>query len=204
MNWFLVALSKYAVFSGRACRREYWYFFLFFFAGYLALYIIDAAAELSIPNQGVGLLSGLFSLVLLLPLWAVTVRRLHDTGRSGWWTLLGAVPILGGLILLFFVAEDGDPKENRYGKSPKKIIASAEFTSQQQTTASFCTECGKPLAIDMIYCPTCGKKREYIDSRSRLASDAGKWVKKAEVGWQSWPVVAFIVAFLFFVYILRS
>lgn len=68
---------------------------------------------------GLGALSGLYSLIVFLPGLAVSVRRLHDTGHSGWYYLLTFIPILGALFLLYFFVSDSAPEENRYGKSPK-------------------------------------------------------------------------------------
>ncbi|HEY0663484.1 MAG TPA: DUF805 domain-containing protein [Thiobacillaceae bacterium] len=116
MNWFLTALKKYAVFSGRSRRSEYWYFVLFYLVIYIALAVID-----NMLNAGAsfGLLSGIFSLVMLIPSLSVGVRRLHDTDRSGWWLLIGLVPILGAIALIAFAAQDSQPGDNRFGPSPK-------------------------------------------------------------------------------------
>ncbi|MGW0999456.1 DUF805 domain-containing protein [Streptomyces sp. NPDC002523] len=112
MSWFIEALKKYAVFSGRARRSEYWYFFLF----YIILYAVFLGVGLAIK---VPALVAIVALGLLLPAWGVTVRRLHDTGRSGWWILLGWVPFL----LLIFSCLDSEPGENKYGSNPKETPA---------------------------------------------------------------------------------
>jgi len=121
MNWFLLALSKYTVFSGRSQRSEYWYFVLFGFLISIGLAIIDVATGLVDPQQGIGLFSGIFSLALLIPNIAVGVRRLHDTGRSGWWVLLAFIPIIGAIVLIVFYAQDSQPNENRFGPNPKVL-----------------------------------------------------------------------------------
>ena len=109
MNWFLIALKKYAVFSGRANRPEYWYFTLF----YMLLLIVLMVVEMAIGIPGVLSLVG--SLALLLPSLAVSVRRLHDVGKSGWWMLIALVPLIGAIVLLIFFVKKGEAGENRFG-----------------------------------------------------------------------------------------
>lgn len=119
MQWFLKALKQYATFSGRAQRSEYWFFGLFYLIAFIVLAIIDSITGTLSPEMGMGLLSGLFALGLLLPSLAVTVRRLHDTSRSGWWLLIAFVPLIGGIVLIVFMAMDSTPGENAYGPNPK-------------------------------------------------------------------------------------
>jgi uncharacterized membrane protein YhaH (DUF805 family) len=123
VNWYLEALRKYAVFSGRARRKEYWMFCLFYVIFAIVLVIIDSI--LGIGGEDGGLLSGLFVLAMLIPSIALTVRRLHDTDRSGWWLLIGLVPLIGGIILLVFTVEDSQSGENRYGPNPKSATATS-------------------------------------------------------------------------------
>jgi len=118
MNWYLAVLRKYAEFSGRARRREYWLFALFNLLITIALAFVDMAAGL-MHETGYGLLSGLYSLAVLIPSIAVSVRRLHDTGRSGWWLLIALVPIVGVIVLLVFMLLDSQPGDNGYGPNPK-------------------------------------------------------------------------------------
>jgi uncharacterized membrane protein YhaH (DUF805 family) len=125
MNWYLEVLKKYAVFSGRARRKEYWMFFLFNLIITVVLALIDSLMGTFSPQAGLGLLSGLYSLAVLIPSIAVTVRRLHDTGRSGWWILIGLIPIIGGIVLLIFMVLDSQPGENQYGPNPKATTAIA-------------------------------------------------------------------------------
>ena len=99
-------LGKYATFSGRARRSEYWWWVVFSFIW----------AWIPLVNLILGLL-------LFLPSLAVAVRRLHDTGRSGWWLLLGLIPLIGAIVLIIFYATDGQPGENQYGPNPKEKIA---------------------------------------------------------------------------------
>lgn len=119
MNWFIAALKKYATFSGRAQRAEYWYFVLFNMLFLMGLTISDGIAGTFSAEAGIGLLSGIYSLGILSPSVAVGVRRLHDTGRSGWWLLIGIIPIIGGIVLLIFFVQDSAPGENSYGPNPK-------------------------------------------------------------------------------------
>ena len=125
MNWYLDVLKKYAVFSGRARRKEYWMFFLFNLIITVVLILIDSLMGTFSPQAGLGLLSGLYSLAVLIPSIAVTVRRLHDTGRSGWWILIGLIPIIGTIVLLIFMVLDSQPGENQYGPNPKATTATA-------------------------------------------------------------------------------
>ncbi|MDH4322283.1 MAG: DUF805 domain-containing protein [Desulfobulbaceae bacterium] len=117
MRWYLQVLRKYAVFAGRAGRQEYWWFFLFNLVFSLALGLVEIVTGWF--GAGIGLLSALYSLAMCVPSLAVTVRRLHDTGRSGWWVLVGLIPLLGVVVLLVFMVRDGAPGENQYGPNPQ-------------------------------------------------------------------------------------
>ncbi|MFF0090297.1 DUF805 domain-containing protein [Streptomyces canus] len=114
MNYFLDALKKYAVFSGRARRKEYWMYALFVGIIYAVLLGIGIAAKMV-------WLPIIFYVAILLPSLAVTVRRLHDTGRSGWWILFGLVPLVGGITLFVFSVLDSEPVDNKYGPNPKAL-----------------------------------------------------------------------------------
>lgn len=117
MDWFFVALRKYAVFSGRARRKEYWFFQLFLL---LLILLVAAVAELlgSAAEGGLSVVVGIGFLALVIPSIAVTVRRLHDTGRTGWWILMGFVPFIGDIVLLIFAVLPSQEGENQYGPSP--------------------------------------------------------------------------------------
>jgi uncharacterized membrane protein YhaH (DUF805 family) len=123
MNWYLDVLKKYADFNGRARRKEYWMFFLFNVIITIVLMIVDGILGTSAVPGTLGLLGALYSLVLLIPGIAVAVRRLHDTGRSGWWILIGLVPFVGFIVLIVFMVQDGTPGENQFGKNPKMVTA---------------------------------------------------------------------------------
>ena len=119
MNWYLEVLKKYAVFGGRARRKEYWYFFLFNALIGIVLAIVYGVTGTLVPGAGIGLLGGLYSLAVFIPGFAVTVRRLHDTGKSGWWLLIFLVPLVGVIVFLVFMVKDSQPGENQYGPNPK-------------------------------------------------------------------------------------
>lgn len=123
MKWYLGVLKKYAVFGGRARRKEYWYFSLFSFIVQLLFLVIDYSIGTLDLNTGTSLLFAIYGVVVTIPCMAVSVRRLHDTGRSGWWFLIGLVPIVGALALLVFLLQDSKPGENQYGPSPKTEAA---------------------------------------------------------------------------------
>lgn len=146
-NWYFEVLKKYAVFSGRARRKEYWMFQLFNSLIYTVLYVGEAlATDFSRGSYYGGILTGVYSLAVLLPNLAVGVRRLHDTGRSGWWLVLPSASMIVGLflflslydeygqsvlwftsalffvptiVLIIFLIQDGQHRENRYGPDPK-------------------------------------------------------------------------------------
>lgn len=119
MNWFITALKKYATFSGRSQRSEYWYFLLFYLIIYLVLAVVDGITGSFSAKSGIGLLTGLFSFAMLLPGLSVAVRRLHDTGRSGWWIFIGLIPLIGGIVLIVFLVQDSEAGANRFGGNPK-------------------------------------------------------------------------------------
>jgi uncharacterized membrane protein YhaH (DUF805 family) len=107
-------LSKYATFSGRARRSEYWWFYLAYVLAYVVAAIIDALL-------GVMVLEVVIVLAVLIPSLAVTVRRLHDVGRSAWWLLIALIPLAGPIVLLVFSCEDSQAGPNRWGPSPKYV-----------------------------------------------------------------------------------
>lgn len=119
--------SKYATFSGRAPRSEFWWFVLFVIIGNFVLGLVDAALfGRTATGDQVSILGALFSLAVFLPSLAVGVRRLHDVDRSGWWYLLMLVPVLGVLILIFaFFIHRGTPGPNRFGPDPLAGTATA-------------------------------------------------------------------------------
>ena len=119
MGWYLAVLKKYAEFSGRARRKEYWMFALFNFIIVFVLGLVDALVG------SPGIVGMLYALAVLIPGIAVSVRRLHDTDRSGWWFLIALVPLIGIIVLIVFTVQDGTPSENQYGANPKAETATA-------------------------------------------------------------------------------
>lgn len=122
MNWYLEALRKYAVFDGRARRMEYWMFVLINCLIVVVLSVVDTVVGIFSLGNSIGALTGLYWLVVLVPSVAVTVRRLHDTDRSGWWALLALLPLLGTIVLFVFCVLDGTPGANRFGENPKAVV----------------------------------------------------------------------------------
>lgn len=125
MNWYLEVLRKYAVFQGRARRKEYWMFTLVSFLVSIAISFAVGmvGALLGLDRTITMLLTLTYTLAVLIPSLAVMVRRLHDTGRSGWWLLILLVPLIGALALLVFTIQDSEPGTNDYGRNPKTSMA---------------------------------------------------------------------------------
>lgn len=117
MNEFLYVLKNYAVFKGRARRREYWMFELFYFLFGVAAFVIDYV--LGFTKDGSGVISSIYSLAMLVPSLAVGVRRLHDVNKSGWFTLIVFVPLVGVIWLLVLDCTEGTDGPNQYGPDPK-------------------------------------------------------------------------------------
>ena len=118
MNWYLEVLKKYAVFGGRARRKEYWMFALINGIIAFALGLIEGlASDKSSTDPGV--LGIIYGLAVFIPSIAVAVRRLHDTDRSGWWLLIALIPLIGAIVLIVFLVFDSQPGDNQYGPNPK-------------------------------------------------------------------------------------
>ena len=118
MNEYISVLKKYAVFTGRAGRREYWMFVLFNFIVSCVLFGIDTVS-------GIPILGFIYSLGVFLPGVAATVRRLHDTNRSWLWILVAIIPFVGCFVLLFFMIQEGTKGENQFGPKPINGLAMA-------------------------------------------------------------------------------
>ena len=127
MSYYLTVLKKYAVFTGRARRAEIWYFILFNFIVSMVLQILfgsvgatEKAIEAWVKVSPLAFVPLLYSLATIIPAIAVGIRRLHDTGRSGWWMLfLGVLPPVGTIVLIVFYAQKGESGDNAYGTNPK-------------------------------------------------------------------------------------
>jgi uncharacterized membrane protein YhaH (DUF805 family) len=129
MEWYVEVLRKYTVFDGRARRKEYWM--------YTLVNILIGVAYMIVATLAIALLGRtgnasaailifaplwLYSLAVFIPGLAVTVRRLHDTGRSGWWILILLVPFAGSVVLLVFMCLDSEPGPNLHGLNPKGVV----------------------------------------------------------------------------------
>ena len=112
-------LSKYATFSGRARRSEFWWFNLATTVTFLVIELAVAATN----SRALAIFGILVALAVVVPSWGVLVRRLHDTGRSGWWYFISAVPLVGLIVILVFAVQDSQAGPNRYGPPPKGLAA---------------------------------------------------------------------------------
>ncbi len=121
MEWYLKAIRQYGDFSTRARRKEYWNFFIFNLLFGLAALLLDNALGLNYQGAEYGPIYIVYSFGMLIPGIAVVVRRLHDTGRSGWMLLIALIPFIGAIWLLVLLATDSQPQENKYGPNPKEI-----------------------------------------------------------------------------------
>ena len=122
MNYFQAALKKYAEFSGRARRSEYWYFTLFNALFLLLAMGVDNVLGTTIGGMPYGVFYFLLALVLWLPGLSVFVRRMHDIGKSGWWLLIGLIPVVGAIWLLVLCFTEGTIGDNEYGADPKAVV----------------------------------------------------------------------------------
>jgi uncharacterized membrane protein YhaH (DUF805 family) len=120
MSWFILAWQRATDFSGRSRRKEYWYFQLFnaITVLFLALFAI-AFSDQGKPAMVPFYLIFIYCLVLFVPALAITIRRLHDIGKSGWWYFISFIPIVGGIILFVFTLLDSEPYANQWGLDPK-------------------------------------------------------------------------------------
>jgi uncharacterized membrane protein YhaH (DUF805 family) len=136
---------KYVTFSGRASRSEYWWWALFYVLVFIVSGILDSilfpgstgvqTGEGRVAYSG-GAITAIAGLALLLPSLAVTARRLHDTDRSGWWILISLIPLIGAIVLLFFMATKGTLGVNRFGPPPGSAQLAPGYDSQPATPGS--------------------------------------------------------------------
>ena len=116
------SFSKYAIFNGRASRSEYWWYTLFLVAGYLVAIIADNLLGTTFTvlgeSAGYGYLYLIFMLANTIPSFSILVRRLHDNGKSGWWYWIVVVPLVGAILLLVWLCQEGTEGPNRYGDDP--------------------------------------------------------------------------------------
>ena len=120
MDYYVSVLKKYAVFEGRARRKEYWMFCLFNF-------IVSVILSIVSPFIGdkYGMVGVLYMLAVLIPAIGVSIRRMHDIGKSGWWILISLIPIAGPIWALVLLCTDSNPGQNMYGPNPKDAVATA-------------------------------------------------------------------------------
>ncbi|HLR91102.1 MAG TPA: DUF805 domain-containing protein [Balneolaceae bacterium] len=111
-EWYVIPFQKFIEFEGRARRKEFW-----IFAG------VNFLISILLGILGLDLISSLFSLAIIIPSIAVGVRRMHDIGKSGWFLLLGLIPLIGWIILIYFYAKEGDAGPNQYGPNPKSFAS---------------------------------------------------------------------------------
>jgi uncharacterized membrane protein YhaH (DUF805 family) len=142
---------QYVGFSGRAPRSEFWYFQLF-------AVLLGIGAAILDPTGAIG---GLVSLALLLPSLAVSVRRLHDTNRSGWWLLIALIPLVGIIILIVWWASRGEPHANRFGPPPLGASThgpapSPASSGGAESARTDCPRCGESIAASARVCRFCG------------------------------------------------
>jgi uncharacterized membrane protein YhaH (DUF805 family) len=125
MNWYLLVLKKYAEFNGRARRTEYWMFLLFHIIVAVAAMLVDNLLGLTFGEIPYGFIYMAYALATIIPGLAVTVRRLHDIGKSGWMILVSLIPLIGGIWLLVLMLTDSQPGNNEYGPNPKEVAATS-------------------------------------------------------------------------------
>ncbi len=118
-DWYYKVILNYTNFIGRARRQEYWYFTLVNVLINLVMGIIDRVIGSVMQMENFGFFGVIYALFIMIPSIAVTVRRLHDSGRTGWWALIAFVPIIGILVLLYFLIQDSEEGSNQYGANPK-------------------------------------------------------------------------------------
>ena len=118
IDWATLPLKKYADFSGRASRSEYWWFYLLIIIVYAVAMIVDSVIGTDQAFGPYGIVMAISMLALLIPSLAAAVRRLHDTDRSGWWLLIVLIPLIGVIVLLVFFVSGGTAGPNKYGEDP--------------------------------------------------------------------------------------
>ena len=124
MNWYIDAWKNYVTFTGRSRRKAYWMFVLFNIIAAILANILDNVLGL-IGEGGYGVISSIYGLAVFSPGLALAVRRLHDIGRTGWWMLIGLIPLVGWIVLLIFFVTDSQAGSNQYGPNPKEAAPPA-------------------------------------------------------------------------------
>jgi len=152
MNYYTSAFKKYAKFSGRASRSEYWYFYLFNLIIFFALAFLEGLLGIY-SDSGDSVFGNIYYLIVLIPSIAVGVRRMHDVNKSGWFLV---IPIYNLLLLI----RKGDDGVNKYGENPLGRIASGvdNVDKKGEKTTKYCSKCGNLTDIDSKFCIKCGNK----------------------------------------------
>ena len=156
MNYYFQAFKQYANFSGRASKKEFWMFFLFNYIAMSVLYFI-AYNAVEIQGEGILMLPILYVLGTFIPNLAITVRRLHDVGKSGWMILVSLIPFAGAIWLLVLLCQDSIAAPNEYGAN----YTENEIYTEQVTTAinsNLCSHCNSLIDADTVFCENCGNK----------------------------------------------
>lgn len=122
MKWYLKAFSQYANFSGRARRKEYWMFILFNIIFSTIAMIADNILGIAVEGVGYGPIYLLYILAIFIPGLAVSIRRLHDIGKSGWMFLIIMIPLIGSIWLLILMLSDSQQGPNKWGENPKRVF----------------------------------------------------------------------------------
>ena len=154
MEWMLMPLKRYADFSGRSRRKEYWMFLLGVFIAAIVIGIVEGVLGLSGMVGGVyGPLTLILLLGIIIPGIAVQVRRFHDQDKSGWFVLLGLIPFVGGLIVLVFMCLEGTKGPNRFGETEKEIIMAKPATQSRQSARVLQLRKGATIEMVRLTCP---------------------------------------------------
>ena len=169
MKWYFAVLNKYAVLDGRASRTEYWMFLLGNIIIALVLAVIEGIAGIA-PETDRSVLASLFALAIVIPYFAVAVRRMHDIGRSGWNLLFSLVPLIGTIIILIFTLSDSQNGDNKYGPNPKGVdgnMTQSTDSNAERGIAVLCEKCFQKMSIPKpnkkirVRCPSCGHEFDY-------------------------------------------
>lgn len=177
MSWWLMGLRRYADFSGRSSRKEYWMFVLFNMIFGIVAIVLDNIIGTAIYGVGYGAVYIIYLLAVMIPGLAVSVRRLHDVGKNGWFILVSLIPIIGSIWLLILMCTDSSTGDNGYGPNPLAALAALEnakygntssdsWTSDQTSytpnqakkVQKYCENCGSSMEKGVLFCTSCGIK----------------------------------------------